>query len=209
MSAATQRRDARSTTWQFVAPSDAAELLAFADPDDCPREATAVSGGDLTRHLRSAGWPAVAVPDLDAATAQLGRGGAASTLQFLGDQVARGGWLLFGLSNAWYPHRRGPGGALSLARVRRSLRRTGLEIDSLFIALPDHRRPAVLAAAWPSRALDEVGYRLPVTYVSDDSRWPSMQRLVRLLMVAAAAAAPHPLRLRLAPAYLVVARRPA
>jgi len=194
--------------WQFVAPTDAAEMLVFADPDDSPSGAVPVAPADFAHHRRSAGWPAVVAPDLGAVSAGVRARNAAAALQLLAEQVAVGGWMLFGIANPWYPGQRSGDHALSLAQLRRAVQRAGLHIDALYVALPDHRFPAVLAAARPARALDQVLYRLPTTYVGGDSRWPRLRRRVRMLMAATAGAAPHPLRLRLVPGYIAVARRP-
>jgi hypothetical protein len=202
---ATPRRDARSTAWQFVAPSGAAELLALADPDDCPEGAVAIAGGELVRHLRPRGWAAVAAPDLTATAEVAGCVDAAALLELLAHQVAPGGWLLCGVANAWYPGRR-RAGALTLSRVRRCVHRAGLSIDAVYVALPDHHHPAVLAAAHPPGALDQALYRLPTTYVRSGARRSRIRRHVRVLMAAAAGVAPHALRLRFAPGYLVLAR---
>lgn len=194
--------------WQFVAPTDTPEMLVVAEPDESPRAAVTVCNADLARSLRPMGWPAVVAPDLGAAMTCVGRSDVAATLELLAGQVAAGGWLLFGVANAWYPGRAAGAGALSLGQLRRSVHRTGLQIDALYVALPDHRCPAVLAAAQPAGALDQVLYRLPITYVGGDARWPRMRRRARMLMASTAGAAPHALRLRLVPGYLVVARRP-
>ncbi len=208
MTTAGVRRDARSTTWQFVAPGQPTEFLVVADPADCPEGALAVAPGDLSRHCRPTGWPAVAAPDLGTASAQAGSG-AAALLELLAHQVAAGGWLLVGVSNSWYPARGGGSGRLSLARIHHVVRRGGLHVDALYVALPDHRRPAVLAASQPARALDEVLDRLPTSYVEANVRWPRARRRARSLLARAASSAPHAVRLRFAPAYVVVARRPA
>ncbi|HEY3535326.1 MAG TPA: hypothetical protein VGK60_07140 [Pedococcus sp.] len=208
MTTPTLPRDARSTTWQFVAPGHPGQLLAVVDPLDCPDDAVPVAATDLSLHRRPAGWPAVAAPDLGAASALAGVG-AATMLELLAGQVAGGGWLLFGVANTWYPTRGGARGRLSLAAIRREVHRAGLEVEALYVALPDHRRPAVLAAAGPARALDEVLHRLPTDYVEPGAHWRSARRRVRSLLAHAASTAPHAARLRLVPAYVVVARRPA
>jgi hypothetical protein len=207
MTATTTPQDARSMTWQFVAPNDGAQLFAFAAPDDCPEDAITIAPAELRRHVGQAAWPAVAAPDLAAVVAEAGAGDAAATLELLGRQVAPGGWLLFGVANAWYPARRA--GALSLARLRRAVGRAGLHVESVYLAMPDHHHPAVLTAARPAGALDQVLYRLPTTYVGNTGRGTGARRRARMLMVACAGAAPHALRVRFAPGYLVVARRPA
>ena len=208
MTTATLPRDARSTTWQFVAPGHPGRLLAVVDPRDGSRDVVPVAPDDLSLHRREAGWPAVAAPDLGTASAQAGVD-AATMLELLAGHVSAGGWLLFGVANAWYPTRGGARGRLSLAGVRRAVHRAGLEVEALYVALPDHRRPAVLAAARPARALDEVLDRLPTDYVEPGAHWRGTRRRVRSLLAHGASAAPHRARLRLVPAYIVVARRPA
>ena len=195
--------------WQFVAPANAPELLALAGPTDCPRGAVAVRPGDLAAYLRAAGWPAVAAPDLGRVSAADGNARLAATTELLGRQVAPGGWLLVGVANAWYPGNRASSGTLSLAGLRGAIQRAGLRIDALYLAFPDHRHPAVLANAATAAALDQVLYRLPTTYVDGGGRWPRTRRRVRMLMALAAGAAPHRLRVRFAPGYFVLARRPA
>lgn len=201
-------RDARSSTWQFVIPGDGGELLALAPPQDCPAGAVPVVPGTLAGHARPAGWSAVAAPDLATVLAEVGGADVRAALDVLAGLVAPGGWLLVGAGNRWYPG--GPReGRLGLAALRRRLQRAGLRIDAVYLAMPDHQRPAVLAAAHPARALDEVLYRLPTTYVDGSTRWPRARRRARSVLVSAAGAAPHSARLRFAPGFVVVARRPA
>jgi hypothetical protein len=195
--------------WQFVAPLDAPELLALAEPDDCPEGATVVRTGDFAAHLRAAGWPAVAAPDLGRAAHDAGVNHAVATTELLGGLVSPGGWLLVGAANAWYPGKHVRGGTVTLTGLRRAVRRAGLRIDGLYLTFPDHRHPAVLAAAASAAALDQVLYRLPTTYVDSGGRWPRTRRRVRVLTALAAGCAPHRLRVRFAPGYLVIARRPA
>lgn len=209
MSAATTARDARSTAWQFVAPTDAAELLALAEPSDCPEGAVIVPAGELAAHLREMGWSAIAAPDLGRAAAEARSGHAAATTELLGGQVAPGGWLLVGAANTWYPGNRALDGTITLARLRRALHCAGLRIEALYLAFPDHRHPAVLAAAGSAAALDQMLYRLPTTYVGSGGRWHRTRRWVRMVMVLAAGAAPHRLRVQFAPGYFVLARRSA
>jgi hypothetical protein len=208
VTATAQHRDARSTTWQFVAPADAAELLVLADADDSPAGATAITGDELPWHLRPEGWAAVAAPDLGAVTANSSRHETLALLDLLAEQVAPRGWLLVGVANTRYPGGRTGGGALSLGQLRRAVHRAGLHLETLYLALPDHRHPAALAAARPAAALDQLLLRLPTTYVGSASRWARTRRGLRTMMAWAAGAAPHPLRVWLAPGYILIARRP-
>jgi hypothetical protein len=207
MTVTTAPRDARSMAWQFVAPPGTPEMLAFAEPSDCPAGAVAIDAGDLAAHVRAAGWPAVAAPDLGRTAAEIGDGDAAATTELLAGQVAAGGWLLIGAANAWYPGNRLTPSTLSLARLRRALHRAGLQLDALYLAFPDHRHPAVLAAADSAAALNQMLYRLPTGYVGTGGRWHRTRRRIRTAMAVAAAATPHRLRVRFAPGYLVLARR--
>jgi len=208
MTTAMTSRDARSMAWQFVAPSGVAAPLALANPDDCPKGAVVVPAGELAAHLRSAGWPAVVAPDLGRAAAEFADSHGSATTELLGRQVAPGGWLLVGAANAWYPGNHAADACLTLARLRRALRRAGLRMDAVYLAFPDHRHPAVLAAAGSAAALDQVLFRLPTSYVAHGGRWHRTRRRVRTLMALAAGSAPHRLRVQFAPGYLVVARRP-
>jgi hypothetical protein len=55
--------------------------------------------------------------------------------------------------------------------------------------------------------LDHVLRRMLLTYVPSGTPLPGLSRRVLSALRTSAAAAPHPLRLRLLPGYLVVARR--
>ncbi len=200
--------DGRAMNWQFVLPAAPDGMLALAEPHTCPPAARRVPRGELIGHRRASGWPAIAVPDVGA---RIGGGDAACAAGLIGilaAQVAPGGWLGFGVANSWYPGSPRGRRSLGLGALRRVLRDNGLSIEALYVALPDHRHPAVLAAASPRAALDEVLRRLPTTYVPAGSRWSRVHRAMRTVLAGAAAMAPHVLRMRLAPAYVVVARRP-
>jgi hypothetical protein len=200
--------DARLLNWQFVVPADATEPLVLADPANAPRNAITVAVGGVADHLRSSGWHAIVAPDLGRWHIDGGGAGVAGLLTTLAGQVAPGGWLAFGTSNAWYPGSLRSVDALGLSRIHRILAAAGLRMDDVYLALPDHRRPAVLAAAHPRTALELVLERLPATYVPAGGRWPRLHRRVRRVLVAAVGIAPHWLRIRLVPGFVIVARRP-
>jgi hypothetical protein len=208
MTAVVSLRDARLLNWQFVVPPDASELLLLADPADAPREAITVAVGGLADHLRSSGWPAIVAPDLGRWRIDGGAAGVAGLLATLAGQVKPGGWLAFGISNAWYPGSLRSVDALGLSRISRILHGAGLRIDELYLALPDHRHPAVLAAADPRTALNLVLDRRPTTYVPEGGRWPRLHRKMRRVLGAVAGIAPHWFRIRLVPGFVIVARRP-
>jgi hypothetical protein len=208
MTALAPTGDARLLNWQFVVPTDATGLLVLADPADAPHGAITAAVGGVAGHLRSSGWHAIAAPDLGGWCIDGGAAGVAGLLATLAGQVIQGGWLAFGISNAWYPGSLRSVDALSLSQVRRSLRGSGLRIEAIYLTLPDHRRPAVLAAAHPRTALNLVLERMPTTYVPEGGSWPRLHRKVRRMLGASAGIAPHWLRIRLVPGFFIVARRP-
>ena len=99
-------------------------------------------------------------------------------------------------------------GSLGLGTVHRVLDGNGLAVTATYVALPDHRHPALLVPGERAAELDHVLGRMLVTYVPADQRFPGLTRRALSALRAAALRTPHRLRRRLLPGYVVVARRP-
>ncbi len=186
--------DARALNWRFVLPAEPADPIVL-------DQAAATMHGRLADALIGAPWPALAVPDLTAWTA-----GASPrmVLRELAGAVAPGGWLCVGFPN------RLPGaaqGAIGVRAATATLRAAGLHLEELYLPLPDHRRPAVLVDARHRGQLDYVFRHAFLSYLPGPSKSAWLGR--RLLVVARTLAVriPHSVRVRLAPAYYVIARR--
>ena len=166
-------------------------------------ETVAARSGDVTSALGEAPRPAIVVPDLSAwSGAQSPR----RVLHELAGSVAPDGWLCVGFPNRWFPGTRA--GAVGLAAATAALRAGGLCTTQVYLPLPDHRRPALLV---DSRRRDELDYtfrHIFLTYVPGHSGWSRVTRRLLRVVRGVAVGIPHRLRVRLAPAYLVIARRP-
>jgi hypothetical protein len=199
--------DARPLNWQFVTPDVPAGLLLLPVGAE-PLTAAVIpnrAAPSLSAVLSEGPYPAVAAPDL-------GRwsrfaGGPERLLARLAAAVRDDGWLCAGFCNRWSPLRPPGGEHLSMRKARRALHRAGFGRIDTYLAFPDHRRPAYLTSSGPA----ELRYflrRFFFPYVGDlrGVRARLMQRALRLIRMAALAT-PHTIRIRFAPAYVLVARR--
>jgi hypothetical protein len=190
--------DARASNWSFAVPSEPAAPLVLVPGGRWPDEALA--GPPL---------PAVVAPDLagwDRVTGPAPR--PAQLLAALCARTAPGGWLCVGFANRWYAGGPLAGGSLGLDQVRRAMARHGLTDTATYIALPDHRHPALLVPARRPAELDHVLRRMLMTYVPASAPFPRLARRTLSALRAVAVRTPHPVRLRLLPGYFVVGRRP-
>jgi hypothetical protein len=199
--------DARSLNWQFVTPDVPAGLLLL--PVDVEPLTGAVipdrAGPSLWAALREGPYPAVAAPDLGPWGGLAG--GPERLLARLAAVVRDDGWLCAGFSNRWSPLRPPGWEHLSMRKVRRVLHRAGFDRVDTYLAFPDHRRPAYLTSSGAA----ELRYflsRLFLPYVGDlrGVRARLKQRALGLIRTATLAT-PHTIRIRFAPAYVLVARR--
>ncbi len=188
--------DARELNWRFVVPDEPEGLLVLD---------RAAAGRDrrVTDALDGPPRPAIVVPDVSIWS---GSRSPRRVLREVAGAVAPDGWLCVGFPNPWFPGART--GAVGLAAATATLRAAGLVPTDVYLPLPDHRRPALLVDARHPGQLDYVFRHVFLSYVPGASVW---SRLVRRLLVGvrrAAVGVPHRLRARLAPAYVVIARRP-
>ncbi len=187
--------DARALNWRFVLPSEPADPVVL-------DLAAAELYGRLADALTGAPWPAIVVPDLAAWTAGKSP---RTALHELAEGIAPGGWLCVGFRNRWLPGT--AQGAMGVRAATSALRNAGLHLESVYLPLPDHRQPAFLVDAQTRSQLDYVFRHTFLSYLPGGSVWARLGR--RLLVVARIVAirVPHPVRVRLAPAYFVIARR--
>jgi hypothetical protein len=203
--------DARPLNWRFVVPDEPRGLLQLRAGDERLEGAVSPerSAPALSTALRDGPYPAVVASDLAGWAGLERRGGAADLLARLGDAVAPGGWLFAGFPNAWHPARPAPDGALGLGAARRIVGRSGLVMLDAYVALPDQRCPAYLVSIDRPAGLEYFLRHLFRPYAGSLSGWRAgLRRRSLSLMRAAALGLPHPVRLRLAPALGIVARRP-
>ncbi len=189
--------DARTSNWRFVVPSGPAPVVVGA------------AGVPTDEVLGGPALAAVVAPDLGRPDEGSGIGPSpADLLAALCARTAPGGWICVGFANRWYARAPFARRSLGLDRVHREMVRNGLTVATTYVALPDHRHPALLVPAQRSAELDHVLRRMLVTYVPPSAPFPRLARRVLSVLRAVAVRTPHPVRLRFLPGYFVVARRP-
>jgi hypothetical protein len=203
--------DARLENWRLVVPSEATSLLVLPASGGAAAAET-IDGATVVEPdaeaLRSVAgsFEGVVAQDLAAWGAIEGEG-AAALLERLAPMTAAGGWLYAAFPNSLIPRK--PRG-LSLRRALRILRSAGFGDVAVYVALPDHRRPAWLVPVTRKAELNVFLRRMAFAYVPFGP--PMVARAAARAMQAGrmvGLAAPHRLRVRLAPAYSIVARRTA
>lgn len=187
--------DARALNWRFILPAEPADPMVL-------DLAAANIHGRLADALTGAPWPALAVPDLTAWTA--GRP-PRTVLRELAGAVAPGGWLCVGFCNRWLPGT--VRGAIGVRAATSALHDAGLHLESVYLPLPDHRQPAFLIDARTRSQLDYVFRHTFLSYLPGGSVSARLGRRLLVVVRILAVKAPHPVRVRLAPAYFVIARR--
>lgn len=187
--------DARALNWRYLLPEEPDEPVVL-------DQAAAALHGRLSDALTGAPWPALAVPDLTAWTAD---SSPRTVLRELATSVAADGWLCVGFPNRLLPGR--SRGAIGLRAATSALSAAGLHREGVYLPLPDHRHPAVLVDARHPGQLDYVFRHTFLSYRPGTSASAWLGR--RLLVVARTVAVrvPHSVRVRFAPAYVVIARR--
>jgi hypothetical protein len=182
--------DARAWNWRNVVPAEPTPLV------------VAAGHASLAQVLDGPPADAVVVPDLGG-WPDRGR----AVLAAVCSHVRMDGWVCVGFANRWYPAAPLASGAMGLHDVHRTVDRCGLTVTATYIALPDHRHPAVFVPAEHRAELDHVLRRMLVTYVPGDSSFPRLTRRAMSVLRTAALHSPHGLRRDLLPGYLVLARR--
>lgn len=202
--------DARTLNWRFVVPDEPDGLLYL--PVEGERVPLAVIAADGLNGLKAAlsegPYPAIAAPDLGR-WARHRPALAGPLLSQLCDAVAPGGWLCAGFANANYPATPALTGALRIGTARRILRRAGLSDPDVYYALPNQRCPALLVPAARPTELNHVLRYMFLTYLPGEGPWAAAQRHLLTLLRRGALWTPHGIRTRFAPAFFVIARRPA
>lgn len=203
--------DHRLLNWRFVVPSMPDGLLLLPAADEAAEVPGAVAADPADRDLavlRAGPYPAVVVADLGCWAAS--RRGGPELLGRAAAAVAPGGWLYASFANPWYPLRSRSQAALTLAAAGRAARRHGLRPVSAWLAFPDQRTAAYLV---PADGRAELAYFLRTfffPYASGASaRKVRRKQQALTLMRDAALLAPARLRPRFAPAFALVAERPA
>ena len=202
--------DARILNWRFLLPVEPTSGLLLPAGDE-PLAGTDVPGDRSAAAVRAActGSPrdAVLAPDLSGWAADCVLP-AARLLASLADATAEGGYLYVGFANALYPARPAPRSGLSLARCRRILHRRGMRVAAAYVALPDHRLPALMIPADGDELLYVLENQI-FAFSDSRSRWTgSLRQLAVRGMRSLALAGPAALRVDLAPAFGVLAVRP-
>jgi hypothetical protein len=190
--------DARFANWRFVVPDEPEDLLLLDDE-------LAGRGGRLDEAIRGVRARGVVLPDISAwADGSDGR----SVLRDVAGAVAPAGWLCVGFANRLCPPAMHNRHALSLFQATTTLESAGLVVRTVYLPLPDHRRPAFLIDSRYRGTLDYVLRHLFLTYLPGSS---SITRLARLGLVIARRMSlllPHGPRVLAAPGYVVIAGRP-
>jgi hypothetical protein len=203
--------DARTMNWRFVVPATTGSLLVLPVNDVEVPGALAPSrtGPGLRAALAEGPYSAVVAADVSRWTSEVGLS-TPRLLAALADAVAPGGHLYAGFPGRLYPLQAGTRGAVLPFRVRSALTRHGLQVAATFVALPTASCPALIVPVDSPEALDYVLRNLsfPYTPSSRPIVGRSRQAVVRA-MQAAAARAPHGLRVAGAPGHGVLAVRPA
>ena len=198
--------DTRLSNWRFVVPDDGDPLLLLPADGEARAGATVVErdARSLRAALQPGAFHGVVASDLSVWERIDGRG-AAVLLRRLAEVPPPGGWLYAAFPNPLVRAR----GGLGLRKALRVLDAAGLD-GAAYVILPSQRRPAWLIPVRRRAELDVFLRRMAFPYAplrSPVAAWLAARALQvgRLLALVL----PHRLRVRFAPAYAVVARRPA
>jgi hypothetical protein len=214
--------DARPLNWRFVLPdSETAGQLLLATENETLPGAISVSlaaakqnpegvGAFLDAAMTEGPYPNVVVSDLTGWSKAL-KTEPAELLTRLAQAVRPGGTLFAGFGNRHYPTEPFAAGTMSLKQASDVLSKGGFTVAKQYVAMPDQRCPALLVPVSKSGA--ELAYVLRnIMFPYTDSTSALKGRLKQLLLTVmqrGALLSPAALRFRLAPAYAVVAVRPA
>jgi len=201
--------DTRILNWQLVVPDEGAPLLLLpANGENVPgATVVALEPRSLEAALSGGLYHGVAAPDLGEWSA-VGDGGSSSLLSRLAEVAAPGGWLFAAFANKRLPGRSRRRG-LRLGKALRILRKAGLGDVAIYVPLPSQRQPAWLVPVERRDELDVFLRQMVFPYAPVAS--PVLSWMASRAIQGgrrAALAAPHRLRVRFAPSYALVARRP-
>lgn len=198
--------DHRLLNWRFVVPGMPDGLLLLPAADEAGEVPAAVACDPELAALRAGPYPAVVVADL-------GRWGGRHGKELLvqaAEAVAPGGWLYASFANPLYPLRSRGAAALTLAAAGRVLRGAGLRTSSRWLTFPDQHTPAYLVPAGNGPELEYFMRTFFFPYATDESaRKARIKQRALTMMRATALLAPARLRPYFAPAFAIVAERPA
>jgi hypothetical protein len=221
--------DHRLLNWRFVVPSIPDGLLLLPADREAGEVPVAVACDPELAALEAGPYPAVVVADLgrwtaaaaksqpgagaEPATAAAARrrgGGGRELLGRAAAAVAPGGWLYASFANPLYPLRSRGAAALTLAAASRVVGDAGLRPSSHWLAFPDQHTPAYLVPAGTGPELEYFMRTFFFPYATGESaRKARIKQRALTLMRHTALLAPAGVRPRFAPAFAIVAERPA
>jgi len=201
--------ETRILNWQLVVPDEAAPLLLLPANGESVPGATVVAldPSSLITALSDGPYHGVVAPDLGA-WSDAGDVRPALLLSSLAAAAAPGGWLFAAFANKRIPRRSRRLG-LRLGKALRLLQAAGLENVAVYVPLPSHRQPAWLVPVERRDELDVFLRQMVFPYAPVAS--PVLSWMASHAIQGgrrAVLAAPHRLRVRFAPSYAIVARRP-
>jgi hypothetical protein len=201
--------DTRILNWQLVVPDEEAPLLLLSANGESVPDANVIAPDALSLEVALSDGPyhGIAAPDLGAWSTRVGED-APSLLSRLAATAEPGGWLFAAFANKSLRARSRRHG-LRLGRALRVLKAAGLENVAVYVPLPSHRQPAWLVPVERRAELDLFLRQMVFPYAPVAS--PALSWMASRAIQGgrrAALAAPHRLRVRFAPSYAVVARRP-
>ena len=202
--------ETRILNWQLVVPDEEAPLLLLPAKDETVPGATVVRPDPVSLDMALSAGPyhGVVAPDLGEWGAD-GNGGVSSLLSRLAGAAGPDGWLFASFANRRFPRKTRRTHGLRLGKALKLLRRAGMEKVTVYIPLPSHRQPAWLVPVERRSELDVFLRQMVFPYAPVSSRilsWVVSRGIQGGRRIALAA--PHGLRVRFAPSYAIVARRP-
>lgn len=201
--------DARTLNWRFIVPGEPAGLL-FLPADGERLDAGRLvprSRPALTEALAEGTYPAVVAVDAGGWSRETGIA-PGRLLRRLAEAVEPGGYLCAGFPNPLYPARPSSRGSLGANRAERLLLQAGFEAPRVYLAFPGSDCPAYLVERDDPACIEYFVRHLAIPYAEGRGRSARARQHLLGLMRRAAVAAPHAMRARLAPAAVLVARRP-
>jgi hypothetical protein len=199
----------RILNWQLVVPDEDAPLLLLPADGESVTGATVADPAALDGMLSAGAYHGVVVPDLGLWGEEVD-GGVASLLSSLATTPGEGGWLFAAFANRSFPGRGRKRRGLRLGRALKLLRAAGLEDVSVYVPLPSHRQPAWMVPVERREELDLFLRQMVFPYAPVRSRvlaWIATRAIQSGRRLALAV--PHRVRVRFAPSYALIARRPA
>jgi hypothetical protein len=204
--------ETRILNWQLIVPDEEAPLLLLPAGDESVPGARIVPPDprSLDDALASGPYHGVIAPDLGG-WGDDGNGGAASLLSRLAAAAPEpDGWVFASFANRRFPRKNRRRQGLRLGKALKVLRSAGLADVTVYVPLPSHRMPAWIVPVGRRQELDVFLRQMVFPYAPVSSRilsWLGSRAIQAGRRIALAA--PHSLRVRFAPSYAIVARRPA